>query len=511
MTLQRALTVLLALAFMMPTVYFLLKALLGVTGRFVAAVWCAPPIAILLIVNYRLHLHLLLLGFVLPFTLPPILGHRPISFATLIPMIVFASAIARLCLGHRSRVTTDRRLDMPLLLISGMIIGWNIADRPGMASMGAETGGAWEAVLAVAGIAAYWGARALRDQTHNWRRISVVLFWACVLSLLWVTLENIVKHVPVSDAVSNLFWPTGWWFYGLLLGYTIKVLRSRRSMVRDVPMLLTIGFIMFNAIMSGFRSRILFAPMMIAAALWAGGLRRRMAIALLIFIAACLLLANSGMFEKVPARARRVLSVVRVDTQTRLSISMYGHGEMGWKSQWRAELWKRGWQAVREKPFAGRGYAFDSSGLLADLASATTFYEATMRGVATAGQFHNLPLNLMFFCGIPVAVLFCFAWIVGLVHLVRLATESGGWKGAFLVAMLVYIVPETGQALMNGSGEDFIAICTWLGIIQAIRSATLREAEEKKAEQTQAADGTIQSLTVSELDRAVPARSDTPE
>ena len=33
--------------------------------------------------------------------------------------------------------------------------------------------------------------------------------------------------------------------------------------------------------------------------------------------------------------------------------------------------------------------------------------------------------------------------------------------------MLVYVVPQTGQALMNGSGEDFIAICTWLGIIQA--------------------------------------------
>jgi|GEM_PF-2166800 len=484
MTLQRALVVLLALVFMMPTVYFLLRALLGVTGRFVAAVWVAPPVAILLIVNYRIHLYILLLGFILPFTLPPVLGHRPISFSTLIPFIVFASAIARLCLGHRSRTETDRRVDLPMLLISGLITCWLIADRPGMASMGAETGGAWEAVLAIAAIAAYWGARALRDQTHNWRRLFLVLSWGCSLSLLMVTVENIVKHVPASDAVSNLFWPTGWWFYGLLLGYTIKILRENRTIVRDVPMLSTMGFIMFNAIMSGYRSRILFAPFMIGAALWAGGLRRRMVMAVLIFAVGCLILANTNTFERVPARARRVLSVVRIDTQTRLSISMYGHGEMGWKSQWRMELWKRGWRAVLDKPFAGHGYAFDSSMLLADLASASTAIEASMRGVAAAGQFHNLPLNLMFFCGIPVTLLFCLAWARCLLRLVRMATAATGWKGAFLTAMLVYVVPETGQALMNGGGDSFLAACAWMGVVQAIHAAELREQKETSAAET---------------------------
>ena len=94
-----------------------------------------------------------------------------------------------------------------------------------------------------------------------------------------------------------------------------------------------------------------------------------------------------------------------------------------------------------------------------------------MRGVATAGQFHNLALNVMYFNGIPAGLLFCYVWILSFIHLVQLASRHDGWKGTLFVGMLVYAVSETGQALMNGGGEDFLATCIWIGLVQAFRAA----------------------------------------
>jgi hypothetical protein len=150
---------------------------------------------------------------------------------------------------------------------------------------------------------------------------------------------------------------------------------------------------------------------------------------------------------------------------------------MGRASPWRKRLWSTAWSHIRQRPLAGRGYAFSSADLFADFASARATYEARIRGVSTAGQFHNVPLNLAYFCGLPVSLLFCVAWVITLWHIVGIATRAASWFGAFMVGFLVYAVAATGQALMNGGGRDFLAICLMMGLTQAIRFGLQPEQE----------------------------------
>lgn len=470
--LQRALNVLLAMAVVLPPFLALQRGLLGASSKLQTVLWCAPAIVLLLVVYYRLHLYLLLLGFVIPFTIPPFLGHRPIPLNMVFPLLVLAGGIARLCLGFNPAPRTDRRINLSLILLTVISLGWIAMDRPGMASMGAGVGGAWEAMLAVAGLSAYWGCISLRGLNPNWERLVKTVWTTCTLVLIFVTIENIVKRLPLADIVSNWFWPTGWWFYGLALGYTLKVWRGKSTVLPLLPAYSLAAIIMANGLLSGFRSRILFAPLMVGAAFWVSGFRKQTLLAIITFSMICLGIANTTtLYERFPARAQRVLSVVRIETRTSHAVTIYGHGETGPKSLWRKELWSRAWRMIREKPWLGHGYAFSSSLLLADLASAIDLYEAQMRGVAAAGQFHNLPLNVMYFNGIPAGLLFCYVWILSFTHLVQLASRHDGWKGTLFVGMLVYAVSQTGQALMNGGGEDFLATCIWIGLVQAFRAA----------------------------------------
>ena len=128
---------------------------------------------------------------------------------------------------------------------------------------------------------------------------------------------------------------------------------------------------------------------------------------------------------------------------------------------------------IREKPIAGHGYAFNTDAFFADLSSAR-YSDLALRGVQGAGQFHNLPLNLMYFWGVPTAIIFCLGWLMVLTHLLIWAGQAEGWYGAFVVAVIVYATAATGQALMNAGGADFLAICTILGIYQMLHGRSLK-------------------------------------
>ena len=469
MTLQKLVNFLIAAFFVALPAYAMLKMSLGVMGRVTAAMWCIPPVAALIAIQYRAHLHLLLLALIMPFMLPGVITYRQIHFSAVFSMLVFAGLVARVLMGERTRHKTDRRIDLALWGVSFCIMAWLGWNRPGMASIGAASGGAWEAMLAVAAIAAYWGARGLAGLSPDWKRLVSLIFVAAGFSLAWKTMVNIIGGAPVSDIIAGWFWPTGWWFYGLLLGMAIKIWRKGPRIFADLPVYAISSALLLNSLLSGYRSRIIFGPVMVGVALWVGRMRKRMVLAVLLSVCVMFSLANSNLYELFPPGMMRVLSVVRSQDRILRYKQSYTPGELGRTSPWRAKLWKIGWSHVMKKPILGHGYAFTSVELTAALASTTSTYEFQMIGVATAGQFHCLPLNLMYYLGIPAALLFIYAWGLALKQLVALATRAKESFGVFAVALLVYSVAATGQALMNGTGEDFIAICLIMGFTQIIR------------------------------------------
>jgi hypothetical protein len=428
-----------------------------------------PVVGLLIIVNYRVHLQLLLLASIIPISLPRILVGRSIPLFVAMPVVVFLAAILRAMLLTPARSPVNRLVDRVMLVVTGATLMWIAVDRPGLGSLGAETGGAWEALMAISGLSAYWGARSLRDLKFHWRNLTWLLIVGSLIGVVWTGADIYLRRYPWSTLVPSWFFQAGWGLYGVLLGLAIKRWRLQRVKFAGWPVYAISCLLLAHSLLSGFRSRILFGPCMVGAALWAGRMRRQFVIAVLFFGVLCVVLANSSRYyETVPRTMQRVLSVVRPEPE----LKNIGLGEMGRRSAWRAEIWRIAWSQISQKPFIGHGYGIDSARFFADLSFARSQYTAVIRGVSTAGEFHNLPLNLMYFLGIPMALLFCVGWYLSARDLFAQARAAEGWHGAFMIGLLVYAVANFGQALANGTGIEYVSVCAIMGITQCLRASS---------------------------------------
>ena len=459
----------------------LLGAALGTVALIEAVLWIAPLIAVFLLAYEPCHLYLVLFGILIP-VFVPLVGTRRLPLFGLVPFILLGSLWGRIVLQRRSRPGRVDLVDFIMFLTSLAIILWLLVERPGMASIGADTGGAWEAMLALAAICAYWGVRGIDIRKTNWRRIVSSSIWVGGLGMVWVVFDSIaLRRGPDSILVAGArtFSTNGWLFYGMLLGMCVKV-DEARLLPRAWWTVGTTLLILTNALLSGFRSRLAMGPAMVGIAYWTRGMKARTVFTVVTFMTIACIVANSRLFWKVPAGPRRVLSVVRIDP-TSLDWGLeYGWGEVGARSPWRTALWRVAVSRIKDRPFFGHGFGFRSHVLFAEAGAARNIDEAVLAGVATAGQFHSVPLNLMYYLGIPIAVLFCVAWGLSLSRLVKLARGAEGWRGAFLVGILLLMVAETGQCLVNGSGMTFIPLCMTMALTRLAEFH--QEAEQDKEE-----------------------------
>jgi hypothetical protein len=449
--------------------YGVLFGSLGAMDKFEAMIWCTPVVAVLAVLTKH---HLRLLLFCSAFAVSiPLVGYRPIPMPVLALFLIFAGYVARLAIVKTSSVRgVDRYIDTVMFITSIAVVSWIAIARPSMASFGSEIGGAWETMMALAGIVGYWGTRSLRNQSHNWRNLALVTLFGSIAGLIWKVVSIKLDDGTPAKIIIGCFFASGWWFYSIALGIAVKIWRSQNWRFSVWPVYLIAVLLIMHSFMSGYRSRILFAPLMIGAAFWCGKLRKSMLLFILAFLCLAVFLANSDIGLKLPGEARRVLSPIRMnsnvsDTWTAGELEL---GEFGAGSPWRMAVWQNAWSKIRERPLVGNGFAFSGADLYADMVYASSSNEAITRGVETSGQFHSVPINLMYYLGIPVALLFCLAWLLVFKRLISLATESQGWLGAFVIGLLGYLIAATGQALTTGGGIDFMAVCMVMGIYQAI-------------------------------------------
>lgn len=466
MPLDRVAIFILAFVFVLIPVHAMLMGSMGMRSRIETLMWIAPFVSIILISRHRLHLYLMLAALASSIDLPRVIGYRPMPLLLVVPLLVFAGTLARAAIGHRAKGHTSRVDDAAMLVVSAMVIGWLAIDRPGMGSMGSATGGAWEAMFAVSGVSAYWGLRSLRGSELPWQKLSLVILLSGIAGVLWTMVLVTRKGWTPAHLVMAGFEHSGWFVYGIALGIAVKILARQERPLRMLPVYGISASLMTNAVLSGFRSRIAFGPAMVMSALWAGAMRLRMAFWIAVAAIVTIMLANSQAYYDMPLVGQRVLSVVQFGSHRLRKIP--GLGEVGRQSPWRQELWSLAWRKVKERPISGYGYALDTSALMADMSSAGSVYEARIRSVASAGQFHSLPLNAMYFLGIPVALCLFWVWAAALRRIAAAARESEEWKGVFFVGLLAFTLAETGQALINGGGEDFLLICTIIGLSKIV-------------------------------------------
>lgn len=450
--------------------YGLLIGLLNRNSRLEAAMWCSPIIAVALSIAYRLHLPMLLLAFIMPLNLPQIVVPRLIPVSLIMPFFVFAGLLLRTMMGRTASRPTDKRIDVAMYITSGMTIVWLLVNRPGLGSLGSDTGGAWEGMLAFSAALAYWGVRGLRDIAFDWKRMSLWILFGSMASVIWTTISAILTGMPLATIYSGLFTPRSWWLFGFALGITTKVYDKQGSVHWRAYVVAAV--LLTSSLVSGFRSRILCAPLMVAVAFGSARMKKLMGVSILAFVALCMLLANSDIYNDLPFPVQRVLSIVRTERQVAATVApSESSGELGWRSPWRMLIWRIAWTEVKKDPFFGHGYGFNNALLMADQASVRGKTNAVTRGVTAAGQFHNLPLSLMYFWGIPGAVMYSLAWILTLRHLISLSLRSESWFGAFVVGVTAYSAAATVQALINGSGTEHLLLSMIMGLTQLLRAA----------------------------------------
>jgi len=459
--------------------YAVLYAGLGMLGRVQAVLLAVPIISAVVAIMTGIHLYLVMMCNVFPVNLPKVLVSRDIPVTVVIPFLVFAGYLMRSIMTKTFFVKgTNKLIDRLMLATSIAVVAWVVVDRPSMASIGAETGGAWEAGLALSGVVAYWGVRSLRGRNYNWKRLMILTLCVSVAGLAITAAASRLRGASLLDMLSITFFSAGWWFYSLLLGVTVKVLYKPSRPFSFFPAFFVACLLFGHSLMSGFRSRILFGPLMIGSTFWSGKLNRSFLFFVILLVGVSVFIANSERLEsRLPDRARRVLSPLKIGSQVPTVWIENDLGEMGIHSPWRISIWQEAWSKIREKPILGNGFAFSGATLRDDTTFASTLQEAVFIGVITAGQFHSVPINLMYYLGIPVAFCFCLAWYFLFRKLFSLAILSSGWYGALVVSLLSYLIAATGQALTTGLGIDFVAVCMVMGIYQAIAPETPKSAE----------------------------------
>jgi hypothetical protein len=114
--------------------------------------------------------------------------------------------------------------------------------------------------------------------------------------------------------------------------------------------------------------------------------------------------------------------------------------------------------------------------------------ERTLLGLAMAGGYHNSVLALAVFSGIPSAIAFTLALVVGAWRFYRIG--RGTWVSdtrMLQAATLGFFFPCVGQMLMNGMGSSFYVVCVLLG---AMRGFCVRD-ERMRREARAAGNGPL--------------------
>jgi hypothetical protein len=434
-----------------------------------AFAFCAPMLLVGMIAISRIWTGMVLGCLALTFSLPIAVLYR-LEGGMIVIGLVCALAVAALSV-RRDRHGVVFGIDAyAMLIVAIMVCARFLYDRPGSARMGG-TGGGGEAVVFVMAVLAYFGVAIVT--TSNWPtrenlRATVVIVAVCAIAFTVMRIAgNGVRGFTV------LFSRQYWFLFALLLAWSFHaVVRDKQSSwtLRALPYC-TIGLLLISSIVSPHRSRPLFAIGIVLAVSW---VYSRVPRAALVFTACGALVIGLIMVTRsgtLPAPMMRTLSTI-IPTEPAEIRWHKGEAdvssEVGWKSGFRAELYRIAWRHVRQHPFLGKGFAFSRDEIIA--AIGLQHAHARFRSLSLSGGYHNSIVQLAVACGVPCALLFLLAYAIGIGKFARDVRRMKDPHLLILSAgMIGLFVAQSGQMLMNGGSHDFFVICVLLGAMKGIR------------------------------------------
>jgi hypothetical protein len=433
-----------------------------IKGGFMDMLSLAPVLALLGMIVFN-NLRKYWFGIIIGIQYVNVPVHIPLAETILQPkMLCSMMALVLLFMQHlmTRRVWNDSSPVFKMMLVVASIITLRFAvDPPGTARMGAETGGIRTALdVLLGGWLFFIGVPVLQMAAGLKKQHQIITVLAAVAVLqVFITTRLQFEYVYFHRQM---------W----LLGACILPLVLERC-CREAPKAFPVKFFLWAClflvlgVLARHRTRPLYALLMIAAA--AFSYRRSMKVLPLIGI--CGVLAVGTVIainpDILPTGARRALSTfISTDIYSSVDAKI---GETGVESDFRKEMYRKGFEAVAKNPVWGKGFGFNTAEVVASLAESTSNMDFNRQAVI--GAYHNSLLMLASQCGVIPPILYIIVFFAINIRYVRwMRGLPYGELKVMVTTLFVYLLPATGQLLLNGGTGDIYYVTTILGMQYAL-------------------------------------------
>jgi len=424
----------------------------------IAFVVLAVVLSLSLLLHMRRHwMGLLLIGCLVDITLPiPLLdvfsGGIVLQLA-----IVFLSWAEYIIMKQRLTYKLSPG-DRGLLVFGAIMLLQLIFEHPGSARLGGS-GGLAQMIYYVFASWVFFGTLFVASGERDWPGATR---WFVLGSLGYIVYVLVVRTLQGSGIpFFSLFWSFGFPLFAYLLARAMRRWMAGKTTL--FPVLVTALLIMGFSFYSYFRACPYIALLMILFEAIVFKLRPKFWFAITGLLLGVLLLFSVLPESSIPERVRRTVSTMRLIDPNKMGQEMAG--EYGWQFDFRASLWHRAVQNIREHPLMGSGWVFSLDEILAAVGQGGA--AAISDANALTGGYHNGLLALAAKSGLPAALSFLFAYLYIFIRFLRRMPNDGQSRlvGAVLVGALV---GQTVVFLTNGGGAHSVYMIVMLGAMSAL-------------------------------------------
>lgn len=427
-------------------------------GGFLNSIYIAAivlPIALGILLRFRQYwpgLCLLGLNIGWPFHLPPLLDvvASPYLF---FPMCILVISIMRAAIQKGGEKWRWRTEDIGMLFCLVISLVWFALDPPGSARMGAEQGGLGYSLGYILAPWMYFLGRSLSKMEPRIAYRNMVL---AGISAIY-GLAMLIHQYKFSNP--GIFFNRQAWMVAAFALAMIVYWEDRRGGRITLAFWIMAVLVLVAGATTPHRSRPVFAlAAVLIAASYTLQFKRRAIIILAAGTAGVISLAVVSP-SWLPDESKRALSIFRhFDIEGEMRYS-----EQGWKSEFRARMYREGWRQIRMHPM-GKGYGFSTTDLLGALISVAGSREEALE---VTGGFHNALMTYALFVGVPAAIVFA---------LLLIQMSTGYWfrthrgpmtpEKAWQVFLMAYLICVIGQLLMNGGHKEMYTVALLFGLMR---------------------------------------------
>lgn len=431
-------------------VWLLYTAISIIEGGFIGyvkVIFLMCPIIAIILLQCRQHwITLLVITLSLTsvrFTFPLINAFNvPFLFCAILFVIeMFSTPLRNRMAGRKSRFPA---LDKWMLLFAVWMSVRFAMDPPGMATTGAEVGGASIAVFYVLGPWMYFVIKpVVRDVVFRRSHLLYVLF-ASLLGTLYIV------HIANKMGIFRWFHELGdtptWMMCATLIAYTLTA-DDKRKWMRFYGLM---AVFLFLGVISRHRTRLLFILAEIfSLAYYAKALKRTVVALLLMGVLGIPLLFVIGGGE-LPDISKRALSLF-IHSENDIGIQ----GERGWNDSFRAYMYEDAWYRIKDRPLLGRGMGFSLEDAIAALAVRNEFTAHEL--LASTGSYHNCILAIAVNTGVLPALIYSIATLFVARRYARYVKRVTNKDiRAWGMALMAYWFANTAMMLINGAQFEFL-------------------------------------------------------